>query len=225
MNALLRQSLQGFATLIVMLAACLFIPAGTLDFWQAWLYLGVFAGCTILTTLYLLCVDQDLLKRRLSGGPAAETQRSQQRIQALASVAFVGTLAIPGLDQRYRWSAIPPALAIAGAAAVALGFFVIFLVFRENSFTSATVEVAAGQRVIRTGPYSIVRHPMYAGAVVMFVATPVALGSYYGELATALLIVALAWRLTEEERFLGNALPGYVDYQEQVRYRLIPGVW
>lgn len=225
MDDLTRRSATGLLQFVVVLALILFIAAGTLQYWQGWLYLGVFAGCSLALTLYLLRHDRDLLVRRLSVGPTAEKQRAQQVIQAVASVAFTGMLLVPGLDRRFGWTHVPTALSLLAAVIVALGFFVIFRVFRANSFTSATVEVAADQRVIASGPYGVVRHPMYAGAVVLFAATPPAIGSWAGEAGSGLLLAVLVWRLLDEEKYLVDHLTGYREYRLRVRHRLLPGVW
>jgi protein-S-isoprenylcysteine O-methyltransferase Ste14 len=134
-------------------------------------------------------------------------------------------LVVPGLDHRFSWSDVPPAAAIAGDLLMLLGWIGIFFVFRENSFTSSTIELAADQRVISTGPYAIVRHPMYATALVMLLGIPISLGSWWGVLVVIAILPALIWRLLDEERFLADHLSGYVAYQGRVRYRLVPGIW
>jgi protein-S-isoprenylcysteine O-methyltransferase Ste14 len=132
---------------------------------------------------------------------------------------------LPSLDHRFSWSAVPLLAVVVGDALTALGFFIVFRVFKENSFTAATIEVAPDQRVISTGPYAIVRHPMYSGALVMLVGTPLALGSWWGLLMSVLMIFAIAWRALDEERFLRKNLSGYAEYCQIVRYRLVPFVW
>jgi protein-S-isoprenylcysteine O-methyltransferase Ste14 len=120
---------------------------------------------------------------------------------------------------------MPVYVALAGDGLVAIGWFAIFFVFKENTFSSATIELAPGQKVISTGPYALLRHPMYAGSLVMLLGIPIALGSWWGALIIVAIIPALIWRLLDEEKFLARNLPGYVEYQNKVRYRLIPGVW
>jgi protein-S-isoprenylcysteine O-methyltransferase Ste14 len=225
MNNLLAKAISGFLTLAIILGACLFISAGTFNYWQAWLYLGVFLSCTIFITVYLFRYDQKLLSSRVQSGPTAETQKSQKIIQSLASLAFIGMLVLPGLDQRFQWSRVPNWLVLLSAIMVSLGFYCVFLVFRENSFTSAIIEVANDQRVIESGPYRVVRHPMYAGAGVLVMFTPIALGSWLGILCSMMLMVVIAIRSIEEEKYLSNNLEGYSAYQQKVRYRLIPRVW
>lgn len=214
---------------LVMLAAVmgllLFMAAGTTSYWQAWVYLGIFFGASAVTTLYLIRRDPALLERRMRGGPTAEKRPVERVIMVFTSLGFIALLVVPALDYRFQWSDVPPWVVIAGDVVVIVGFYFIFLVYRENTFTSATIEVAPGQTVISTGPYAIVRHPMYASALLYLGGTPLALGSYWGLIPLAALLPFLMWRLFDEEKFLSESLPGYVEYQQKVRHRLIPGIW
>jgi protein-S-isoprenylcysteine O-methyltransferase Ste14 len=221
----MRKAGLGFVQLVVTLGLFLFVPAGTVRFVEGWCFLAVFFGAALAITLYLAKMDPALLERRTQAGPIAEKEWSQKIIQGLASVAFLATIVVPALDHRYGWSHVPLFGVVAGDALVALGFLVVFLVFRENTFTSSVIEVAAEQRVIDTGPYAAVRHPMYAGALVLIAGMPLALGSLVGLATFVPFIAILVWRLLDEERFLGTNLSGYAGYQERVRFRLIPGVW
>ena len=225
MNNLLVRTILGFLFLLLCLGLALFIPAGSLRFWQAWLYLAVFAGCTILITAYLMKNDRDLLAGRVKAGPVAETQRSQQIIQGFASLFFIAVYIVAGLDYRFGWSSLPPVVSLAADAIVALGFFIVFLVFRENSFTHAVIEVSDEQRVITTGPYRLVRHPMYSSALLLMLFTGVALGSWVAVPFSIPLVLVIAVRLLDEEKFLSANLSGYSDYCQKVRYHLIPYVW
>jgi protein-S-isoprenylcysteine O-methyltransferase Ste14 len=180
---------------------------------------------SIAITLYLARRDPALLARRMRGGPWAEKERTQKVIMSIASAGFIALLVLPGLDHRFGWSRVPAAAAIVGDLLMLLGWLGIFRVFRENSFTSSTIELAADQRVISTGPYAIVRHPMYAAALLMLLGIPISLGSWWGVLVVLALLPALIWRLLDEERFLSRNLPGYIAYQGRVRYRLLPRVW
>lgn len=179
----------------------------------------------MLTTLYLMNKDPALLQRRMSGGPTAEKRGAQKIIMLFTSAGFIALLVVPSLDHRFGWSHVPVGVVIASDVLVALGFYFIFLVYRENTFTSATIEVAENQTVVSTGPYAIVRHPMYASASLYLFGTPLALASYWGLLVIAAIIPFLIWRLVDEERFLSTNLPGYSEYQEKVRYRLVPFLW
>jgi protein-S-isoprenylcysteine O-methyltransferase Ste14 len=225
MTDLTTRAYVSVLVLFVVMALLLFVPAGTLDYWQAWTFLVVYFAACLVITLYLVKKDPMLLRRRMSGGPFAERQAAQKIIMSLVSLGFIGLLVVPALDHRFGWSQLPPSIALAGDASVALGFLAIWFVFRENTFSSATVELASDQKVISSGPYAWVRHPMYAGALVMLLGIPVALGSWWGLLVAAAIIPALIWRLIDEERFLDGNLPGYVEYRHKVRYRLIPLLW
>jgi protein-S-isoprenylcysteine O-methyltransferase Ste14 len=203
----------------------LFVPAGTVHYWHAWGYLSIFTGASVLTTLYLLRKDPALLERRLSGGPTAEKQPTQKFIMLCTAIGFLALLVVPAVDHRFGWSAMPLGGVVAGDVLVAIGFCFIFRVYRENTFASATIEVAENQKVIATGPYAIVRHPMYASASLYLLGTPLALGSYWGLVPMVAMMPFLLWRLFDEERFLASNLPGYTEYQKRVRYRLVPFVW
>ena len=225
MDGLARTTIAGFSELVAALGILLFAPAWTLRFWQAWVYLFVFSASCALITAYLWTHDRALLERRVEAGPGAEKERLQARIQVLASAAFIALLAVPSIDRRFAWSHVSPIVVLAGDVLVAIGFALVFLVFRENTFSGATIAVSAGQRVVATGPYSVVRHPMYAGALVMLFGTPLALGSWWGLLAMIPMTLAIVWRLLDEERFLAKNLGGYDAYRALVRYRLVPLVW
>jgi protein-S-isoprenylcysteine O-methyltransferase Ste14 len=225
MSDLAGRTILGFAKLIVGLAIFLFVPAWTLNFWQAWVYLIVFTVSAALITAYLWAKDPRLLERRLKAGPRAEEESGQKVIQVLASLLFAVLLILPSLDHRFSWSALPLFGAIVGDLLLVLGFYIVFKVFKENTFASATVEVASQQKVISTGPYAIVRHPMYSGAFIMLFGTPLALGSWWGLLPFAAIAFIIRWRLLEEERFLNKSLAGYTEYCHKVQYRLAPYVW
>ena len=213
------------AVLAVAMGLLLFIPAGTVHYWQAWVYLSIFTGTSILTTRSLMRHDRALLERRMSGGPTAEKRPVQRLIMLCMSIGFITLLVVPALDFRFGWSAVPLGVVVAGDILVVIGFSFISRVYRENTFTSATIEVAKDQKVISTGPYAIVRHPMYASASLYLLGTPLALGSYWGLVAFGAMVPFLLWRLDDEERFLATNLPGYTDYQKRVRHRLVPFVW
>jgi protein-S-isoprenylcysteine O-methyltransferase Ste14 len=215
----------GLIFLAVAMGLLLFVSAGTVQYWEAWVYLGVFCGASLLITLYLMRNDPALLRRRLRGGPTAEKEKTQKIIMLLASLGFIGSIVVPALDHRFFWSSVPLYAIILGNILLALSFYITFLVYKENTYTSATIEIAEDQKVIATGPYARVRHPMYAGGSLLFIGTPLALGSYWGLLAFAAALPALIWRLLDEEKFLSKNLPGYTGYCAKVRWRLIPGIF
>ncbi len=225
MRNLNAQAWLSLVVLTVAMGLLLFIPAGTIQYWQAWVYLLIFMGSSLLTTLYLMKKDPALLNRRMRGGPTAEKRRTQKLIMLCTSICFIALLVVPALDHRFQWSAMPLSCVIVGDVLIAIGFYFIFLVYKENTFTSATIEVAEDQKVISTGPYAIVRHPMYASALLYLVGTPLALGSFWGLLALSAMMPFLIWRLYDEESFLAGNLPGYTEYQKKVRHRLIPFIW
>jgi protein-S-isoprenylcysteine O-methyltransferase Ste14 len=225
MNNLTREAFTRLLSFIVILALLLFLAAGTIHYWQAWIFLAVFSAAVLMITSYLVKNDPKLLERRLSAGPGAEKERNQNLIQFLAMIAFLSVLVVPAIDHRYRWSTMPPYVVAIGDILVVLGFLIVFLVFKENTYTSATIEVASEQRVIATGPYAHVRHPMYIGALVMLLGVPLALGSWWGLLTIIPMTVVITWRLLEEEKFLARNLSGYSEYRNKVRSRLVPLVW
>jgi protein-S-isoprenylcysteine O-methyltransferase Ste14 len=207
------------------LAALLFGSAGTLRYWQAWVYLFLLVGLSALLTQELLRRDPALLERRMKGGPQAERRPAQRVIMIGASLAYLSLLAVPALDYRFHWSSVPVAGVVLGNVLFVIGFLFVGRVYRENTYTSATIEIHEGQRVIDTGPYAIVRHPMYSGALLYMLGTPLALGSYGGLLGFVLMLLVIVWRLQDEERMLARELPGYAEYRQRVRWRLVPGVW
>jgi protein-S-isoprenylcysteine O-methyltransferase Ste14 len=207
------------------MCALLFGTAGTTKYWQAWIYVSIFLGASVLTTLYLMKNDPALLARRMRGGPMFEKEGTQRIIMIFTSLGFIALLVVSALDHRFGWSAVPVWLVVLGDVLVAIGFYFIFRVYRANTFTAATIEVAAGQKVIATGPYAIVRHPMYASGSLYTLGTPLALGSYWGFLALAAMAPFLLWRLLDEERILTRDLPGYAEYRQRGRHRIVPMVW
>jgi protein-S-isoprenylcysteine O-methyltransferase Ste14 len=225
MKNLWTNTLLSLAALGLVMGLLLFLPAGTVRYWQAWVYLAIFLGASFLTSLYLIRCDPALLERRMKGGPTAEARTTQKVIMLFASIGFIGLLVVPALGFRLGWHPVSLWLEITGDLMVVVGFYFIFLVYKENTFTSARIEVAENQKVIMTGPYALVRHPMYASALLYVIGTPLALGSYWGLLAFLFMLPFLLWRLLDEEKLLAADLPGYSEYQEKVRYRLIPYVW
>ena len=225
MKSLGARAWLALAVLTTVMGLLLFVPAGTVHYWQAWVYLSIFMGASALTTLYLLRKDPALLERRMRAGPTAEKRPAQRLIMLGTSLGFIALLVVPALDHRFGWSAVPLGVVVAGYVLVAIGFALIVRVYRENTFSSATVEVAENQTVISTGPYAIVRHPMYASGSLYLVGTPLALGSYWGLVPLAAMMPFLIWRLLDEELLLAKDLDGYAEYQKRVRHRLVPYVW
>ena len=219
------KAFAGILQLFVILGLTIFLPAWTLDYWQAWIVVAVFFACTLAVTVYLMKNDPKLLERRVKAGVGAEQEKSQNIIQAFAAVAFIALFVVSALDHRFGWSTVPPYLVALGDILIVVGFYLVFLVFKENTFASGTIEVGAEQCVVATGPYALVRHPMYVGALVMLVGVPLALGSLWGLLAIIPMTLVLVARLLDEEKFLSKNLAGYSDYQSKVRCRLLPLIW
>jgi protein-S-isoprenylcysteine O-methyltransferase Ste14 len=212
-----------FGTLAM--AALLFLPAGTIRYWQAWVFMAVFVGASALLTVYLAIHDPGLLERRMTAGPTAEKEKPQKIIMFLAMIGFIALLVFPAFDHRLGWSRVPPYVSLIGDALVAIGFRLVFFVLKVNTYGASTIQVTEDQKVISTGPYAFVRHPMYAGSLPLVIGTPLALGSWWGLSALIVFFPALIWRLLDEERFLRKNLRGYTEYTDKVRYRLVPYVW
>jgi len=220
-----KKTFVALAILFVVMALLLFTAAGTINYWQGWAFLAVYFAASIAICLYLIEWDPALLEPRMRGGPFAEQEPAQKVIMTITSLGFIALIILPGIDHRLGWSDVPTAAVLAGNFLILLGWIGIFFVFRENSFTSSTIELAPDQRVISTGPYALVRHPMYAAALVMLLGIPIALGSWWSVLVVVAMMPAFIWRMLDEERFLARNLPGYAEYLGRVRYRLLPGVW
>jgi len=208
--------------LFIVFPVLLFLPAGTLHFWQGWTLWGLFAVLIATGGGYFLKRNPALIQRR---GPAAEQETSQKIIIAVLIILFLAEFIVPGLDHRFGWSHVPPAIVIAGDLLVAIGFLIIFLTFKVNSFAAATIAIETGQKVVTTGPYRVVRHPMYVGMLFVLTFLPVALGSYWGLLIAPFIFLTIVWRLLDEERYLSKNLLGYAEYCQSTHYRLIPSVW
>jgi protein-S-isoprenylcysteine O-methyltransferase Ste14 len=225
MNTLSQRAAARTAGFLVVLGGLTFVSAGTIYFWQGWLFWLSFSVSVIAITIYLLRHDPALVERRMHAGPRAESRPSQKIIQGINLVMFLGIVIVPGLDHRFEWSQVPAAVVIAADLLMlaALGF--VLLVVRENTFAASIITVERGQRVISTGPYAHIRHPMYAAALLLIFAIPIALGSWRGLLIATISPFLLIARILDEERALSAELAGYDNYCRAVPYRLIPMVW
>lgn len=202
--------------------AVIFIPAGTLAYWEAWLYLAVILIPLAVVAIYLFRRDPELLARRMQ---TRERETTQSRLIALSGFYFLLIFILPGIDHRFGWSDAPVWLVLAANLIILAGYGIIVLVFRENRYASRVVEVAQGQQVIATGPYAVVRHPMYIGTLLMYFFSPLALGSYWALIPATLILPILVVRIRNEETVLARDLPGYSAYMQRTRYRLLPFVW
>ena len=220
----LRSALAGLLFVPVGFAP-LFLSAWTLNFWEAWLFIANFSICSIGHGLYIVKNSPGLLERRMRIGPSAEKRPAQKIIVSCIFAIIVLLQVVAGFDRRFGWSDVPPLIVIAAEAVIVLSFVIFNIVGKENAFASATIEVTAGQKVISTGPYALVRHPMYSGALLLTLAIPIAWGSWWALIVMPLMVPILIWRITDEENFLKAHLEGYARYCDKVRYRLIPGLY
>jgi len=221
-TSLLLATLFRVAAGILLFAALLFLPAGTTHYWQAWLYLVVLFTPMILALILFYLRAPALLERRMR---SREPQPGQVPIVLVASALIIAAYLVPGFDRRYGWSNVPDWLALLAAALVVLSYAFLLYTLWTNRFAARVVDVEEGQRAITTGPYAVVRHPMYLAITLLFLFTPLALGSYWGMLAGLLLPVVLVARIDGEETLLRKELEGYEAYCQKVRYRMLPFLW
>jgi len=210
---------------LVVFGLLLFLPAGTFNYWQAWVFLVVFTLSTWIPSIYLLRTNPAALDRRMRAGPAAETRPVQKVVIALAFLSLTAMIVVSALDHRFGWSPVPTTISLVGDLLVVIGLGVAMLVVIQNSYAAATVRVEADQKLVSTGLYGLVRHPMYTGNVIMMVGIPLALGSYWGLVFLIPGLIVLASRIRDEEKLLEQELDGYSQYTQQVHYRLVPYVW
>jgi len=207
---------------IPVLMALFFIPAGTFTYWQAWVYMAILFVPMLFVLYYLLKNDPGLLVRRMR---MREKEAQQRLIIKLSLIPFLLAFLLPGFDKRYGWSMAPAPVVVMADVLVLLGYGLVFLVFRENRYTSRVIEVEQGQTVISSGPYAVVRHPMYSGSILMYLFSALALGSYWAMIPALLIVPVIVARILNEESVLVRDLPGYPEYMQKTRFRLIPGVW
>ncbi len=218
-----RKALERLILSVPVMGIMLFLPAGTLDYWEAWLFLIVLFTPVLLVFRYLLKNDPDLLMKRLQVG---ERDPAQKKVMGIGIVSLFIAFIVPGLDQRFSWSEVPVLIVIMADIAVLTGYYLFFLVLKENSYASRIIEVSENQKVISTGPYSVVRHPMYFSILIIYIFSPLALGSYWAALALAVITPAiLIYRIHHEEKILIKELPGYEAYTQEVTWRLIRHFW
>jgi len=216
---------RGLLQMLVLLMAAVFLPVWTLHYWQGWACLAAFFVPAAIITVRLARSDPALLERRLKAGAKAEKEKGQKVVQGIMAAVFYGGFLFSACDHRFGWSHVPAWASMAADAMMVIGMAVFDQVLRENSFASGTIEVTDNQRVISTGPYAMVRHPLYSGALVLLLGIPPALGSWWGLLLDLPMMGGVVWRLLDEERFLSGNLAGYAEYLGRVKYRLVPGIW
>jgi protein-S-isoprenylcysteine O-methyltransferase Ste14 len=222
MKKLIKKIIIRFSLLPVALGLLTLLPAGTFDFWQVYVYIAILTIPMIFVLFYFLKNDPQFLERRTR---AKEKEKTQVIIQIIFSFIFLSGFIVSGLDRRFGWSNIPFSIVLLADAVILLGYLIIFSVFKQNSYASRVVEVDNNQKVISTGLYSIVRHPMYVGVLIMFIPTPIALGSYWDLIPMATIPFAIILRILNEEAVLIRELPGYKEYCQKTKYQLIPFIW
>ena len=210
---------------LVFFGVLLFWPAGTLNYWQAWVFIAIFTVVSSGPTMYWGLRRPEVLRRRMRAGPIAETRAAQKFATVGILAVVVAVLVVSALDHRFGWSQVPTSIVVVGNILVALGLGMATMVVNQNSYAAATIGVEAEQPVISTGLYGLVRHPMYSGALIMMVGMPLALDSYWGLLTFLPGVAVFAFRIDDEEKMLRQELAGYDEYTHKVHYRLVPGVW
>lgn len=211
-----------FTFAFVMMAFLLFLPARTIYFWEAWVFMAILLIPATCVLFYLFRKDPELLEKRMK---IKEKEKEQKLLMKISSLFFIGALLIPGFDKYYHWSNIPLWLKIFGDIMVFLGYLMFVVVLMQNRHASRIIEVDEKQKVIDTGLYSVVRHPMYDAVFLIYGFAPLALGSYWMLLVNVYLIFVIVFRILNEEKVLKKELEGYKEYMQKVRYRLIPGLW
>ena len=221
-KALFVQAIMKFALGVVCLGALLFLPAGTLHYENGWLLMGLLFIPMFLAGLVMMAKNPELLKRRLK---AKETQSEQQTVIKLSGLMFLAGFVVAGLDYRFGWLPLPMGVSVAATVAFLASYALYAEVLRENAYLSRTIQVQEGQKVVDTGLYGIVRHPMYSATVVLFLSIPLVLGSLLAFLIFLVYPFIIAKRIRHEEQFLVQELPGYEEYRNKVKYRMIPFIW
>jgi protein-S-isoprenylcysteine O-methyltransferase Ste14 len=205
-----------------LLALLLFLPAGTWHYWQAWLFIALLFIPMTGMGIWMLISSPELLAKRLNN---KEKEQTQRHVVALSGLMFVGGFIVCGLDHRFAWSSMPLWVVVIAAVIFLVGYAMYAEVLRENAYLSRTIEVQENQQLIDTGLYSVIRHPMYTATLLMFLAMPVVLGSWWALLLFAFYPILIITRIRNEEQVLAAGLKGYTEYQKRVRWRLIPFVW
>ncbi len=207
---------------ILIVGLMLFLPAGSLGYWQAWLFMGTLFLPFFVVVFYFLKHDPEFLVRRLK---FKEKEAKEKSIIKIAQLLFLIAFLVPGIDYRLGWSHVPSWLVITADFVIFISYMFVFYVFKVNSYASRIVEVEKGQKLITAGPYSVIRHPMYAGIIPLYLCVPLALGSYFALIPIVPILIVIVLRIFDEEKVLLRDLKGYKEYTKRVKYRLIPYVW
>ena len=219
---LLIEALTKFACGLLMVALLIFLPAGTLCYTHGWLFVGLLFVPMLIAGLVMLAKSPEFLKKRLD---AKEKQGTQKSVVAISGLMFVAGFVVAGLDFRFGWSHMPAWVTIIASVLFLVAYALYAEVMRENAYLSRTIKVEEGQTVVDTGLYGIVRHPMYAVTILLFLMIPIVLGSWYALIAFAVYPILIVVRLKAEEELLTKELPGYAEYKQKVKYRIIPFIW
>ena len=219
---LFAEAIAKFSLGVILVGALIFLPAGTLHFWNGWLLMGVLFVPMFLAGLVMLAKDPNLLRSRLD---AKEKEKEQSLVVKLSGLMFLAGFVVAGLDFRFCWLPLPMGVSIGALVAFLLSYALYAEVLRENAYLSRTIQVQEGQKVVDTGLYGIVRPPMYSATVLLFLAMPLVLGSLYAFLIFLVYPFIIAKRIRHEEEFLIRELPGYDAYCQKIKYRMIPLIW
>lgn len=219
---IIGKALSRFIAGLIFISAILFIPAGSIQYWNAWLFIGILFIPILFVGIYLVIRDPELLDKRLN---SQEKENKQKKVVVFTSITFLSGFILAGLDYRFGWSTVPLFLVLLSSILVLVGYILFFMVIRQNRYASRVVEVQENQKVIDTGFYGVVRHPMYSAAILMFLFTPLVLGSFIALIPFLIFPFQMNTRIKNEEEVLEKGLDGYVEYKKRVKYRVIPFIW
>jgi len=222
---LATQTVVSSLVAFVVFVALVFLPAGTFDYWQGWLFIAILVIVSAGPAIYLGVKNPAALERRMRGGPLAESRTAQKISSSGTLVSLPAAIVVSAFDHRFGWSSVPAEISLIGDVLVVIGVGISFLVIIQNNYAAANITVEADQKVVSTGLYGLVRHPMYVGMLIFLAGTPLALGSYWGLVVLILGVIVFAFRILDEEKMLEEELNGYIDYTREVQYRLVPHVW
>ena len=219
---MLIQAISRYLLGLLLFSAFLFIPAGTINYWNGWLLMGILFIPMFITGVILMTKNPDLLRKRLK---TKEKESQQKSVLSFAALMFICGFAVAGLDYRYGWMVLPKWVSIVAAVIFEFGYLMYAKVLRENTYLSRTVEVQKNQKVIDTGLYGIVRHPIYLSTFLLFLSMPLVLGSLVAFVVFLIYPIIIGKRIKNEEEVLEKELPGYIEYKKRIRYRVIPFIW
>jgi protein-S-isoprenylcysteine O-methyltransferase Ste14 len=221
-NKLFIQAIGKYLIGLILVSVLLFIPAGTLHYWNAWLLIGVLFIPMLIVGIVLAIKNPELMRKRLN---SKETEKEQKSVILFSGLMFAGGFVVAGLDYRYQWLVLPKWLVFVSTAVFLFAYLLYAEVLRENQYLSRTIEVQENQKVVDTGLYGVVRHPMYTSTIILFLSIPLVLGSFFSLLIFMIYPVITVKRIRNEEEVLEKSLEGYSEYKKRIKYRLIPFIW